>query len=197
MKTTTAQPTRPASVPIAARRSPGATVVVVVAAAVVAAVIAVRLAPLGIVVVAALVPLARAALVDAVERRLPDRLVLVAAVPAAVVCAADPFVGRLTAVGAVVAGALLLALPLLTIHLIAPRAMGFGDVKAAASLGATLGLIRPELSLWTLCLASAVAASWGLLRRSRYVAFGPALVLGAVAVLVVGASTGLEVAAWR
>ena len=94
-------------------------------------------------------------------------------------------------------GALFLATPLLVLHLIAPTSMGFGDVKAAAALGATLGLIQPELALWTLCLASAITAAWGIARRARHVALGPGLVVAAFIVLLVGAWAGIEVSAWH
>ena len=76
--------------------------------------------------------------------------------------------------------------------------MGFGDVKAAASLGATLGLIQPELALWTLCLASAITGGWGIARRgsprrARTRARGG----GARSCSLVGACAGIEVNAWR
>jgi leader peptidase (prepilin peptidase)/N-methyltransferase len=169
----------------------------VAGAAVAAAVIAVRLAPMSLAVIAALVPLVGAAVVDAAERRLPNTLVLLSAVPVSIVCLLDPFADRLTAIGGVAMGALLLAGPLLATHLLAPAAMGFGDVKAGASLGATLGLIRPELALWTLCIAAAITAGWGVARRERYVALGPGLVLAALAVLLVSAYVGIEVTAWH
>jgi leader peptidase (prepilin peptidase)/N-methyltransferase len=168
-----------------------------VVAIVVAAVVAVRLAPMSFAVVAALVPLAVAARVDAVQRRLPNHLVLLSAVPVSIVCLLDPFVDRITAFGGVVSGALVLAGPLLALHLIAPKSMGFGDVKAATALGATVGLIRPELGIWTLCLASAISAGWALARRQRDVALGPGLVLAATAVLLVSAWAGIQVTAWR
>ena len=168
-----------------------------VAAAVGAAVIAIRLAPLSLAVVVALVPLAAAAGVDAVERRLPNVLVLLSAVPVSIVCLLDPFVDRLTVLAGVAVGALLLAGPLLAMHLIAPASMGFGDVKAAVSLGATLGLIRPDLALWTLCLASGITAGWGVARRERDVALGPGLVLAALVVLLVSAGVGIEVTTWH
>ena len=164
---------------------------------VVAIVIAIRLAPMSLAVIAALVPLALAARVDAVERRLPNCLVLLSAAPVSIVCVLDPFVDRITALGVVVVGALVLAGPLLVLHIIGPTSMGFGDVKAATALGATLGLIRPELGLWTLCLASAISAGWAVTRRQRDVAFGPGLVLAATAVLLVGACAGIQVTAWR
>ena len=148
-------------------------------------------------IIAALVPLAAAAVVDAAERRLPNTLVLLSAVPVSIVCLLDPFVDRLTALGGATVGAALLAGPLLVTHLIAPEAMGFGDVKAGVSLGATLGLISPDLALWTLCLAAAITAGWGVARRERYVALGPGLVFAALAVLLVSACVGIEVTAWH
>ncbi len=189
---TTAQSTRKLAPPVVA-----GTVIAAVTAAVVAAVIVVRLAPMSFAVIAALVPLTAAARVDAVARRLPNRLIAMSVVPVCIVCVLDPFVARISAFGGVVAGALLLATPLLALHLVAPSSMGFGDVKAAASLGATLGLIQPELSLWTLCLASAVTAAWGVARRERHVALGPGLLVAAMAVLLFAACTGIQVAAWR
>ncbi len=148
-------------------------------------------------VVAALVPLAMAAHVDAVERRLPNCLVLFSAVPVSIVCVLDPFVDRISALGGVASGVLLLAGPLLALHVIAPASMGFGDVKAATALGATVGLVRPELALWTLCLAAAISAGWALARRARDVALGPGLVIAVTVVLFVSACAGIEVTAWR
>jgi leader peptidase (prepilin peptidase)/N-methyltransferase len=194
--TTTSQPGRTIT-PHVAAGALTAGVVVGGVGAVGVAVIAIRLAPMSLAVLAAMVPLAAAAVVDARHRRLPNRLVVLSAVPVALLCVLDPFVGRLSAIGSVGAGAVLLAGPLLAPHLIAPAAMGFGDVKAACSLGATLGLIGPELSMWTLCIACGVTAGWGLARRQRHVALGPGLVLAALAVLVVSAVIGVEVAAWR
>ena len=190
MFTTTAQPTGSTRLLITAGVGAATTTVTAV-------VIVVRFLPVSLAVIAALLPLTAAALVDAAERRLPNGLVVLSAVPVSALCLLDPFVGRLTAIEGAVSGALLLAVPLLALHLIAPASMGFGDVKAAVSLGATLGLIQPELSLWTLCLASAITAAWGIARRQQYVALGPGLVVAAMAVLVVGACTGIQVAAWR
>lgn len=191
MFTTTTQPIR-TIVPRFAAAAVPASIAVVVGVVV----IAVRFPPVSFAVVVALVPLTTAALVDAAERRLPNRLVLLSAVPVCVVCVVDPFIGRVNAIEGVVSGALLLAAPLLVLHLIAPASMGFGDVKAAVSLGATLGLIQPELSLWTLCLASAITAAWGIARRETHVALGPGLILAALVVLVVAAFSGIQATAW-
>jgi leader peptidase (prepilin peptidase) / N-methyltransferase len=190
--TTTAQPTRTVSRPGAA-----GTVAVAAVSLVVAVVIVIRLAPMSFPVVTALVPLGVAAWVDAVERRLPNGLVLLSAVPVSIVCLLDPFVGQITALAGVAMGGVLLAGPLLALHVIAPASMGFGDVKAATALGATLGLIRPELGLWTLCLASAISAGWAVARRERDVALGPGLVLAATAVVLVSACAGIQVTSWR
>jgi len=192
MFTTTTQ-SNPTIIPRLAAGTVGAAFVILLGAVV----IAVRLQPLAFAVLAALVPLAAAALVDAVEHRLPNHLVLLSAAPVSIVCVLDPFVARLTAVGGVATGALLLAIPILALHLISPASMGFGDVKAGASLGATLGLIQPELSLWALCLASAITAGWGLARRQRHVALGPGLVVAAMVLLFVSACAGIQVTAWR
>jgi leader peptidase (prepilin peptidase) / N-methyltransferase len=192
MLTTTTQSTRTITLRVGA-----GTVAAAFAALLGVVVIAIRLPPMSLAVLAALIPLGAAALVDAVEHRLPNHLVLLSAAPVSIVCVLDPFVARITADGGVAAGALLLAVPILALHLIAPASMGFGDVKAAVSLGATLGLIQPELSLWTLCLASAITGAWGIARRQRHVALGPGLIVAAMTVLVVGASTGIQVAAWR
>ncbi|MGH9133251.1 MAG: prepilin peptidase [Ilumatobacteraceae bacterium] len=183
MLTTTAQPTRTAA-PL-------------LVAAALGIAIAQFWSPISAAVVAALVPLTAAARVDALDRRLPDRLVALSAVPVGVVCLVDPFVDRLSALGGVVAGASLLAVPLLALHLIAPASMGFGDVKTSAALGATLGLVDPVLSLWTLCLASALTAAWGVARGERHVALGPGLVVAATVVLVVASGRGVEAVAWR
>jgi leader peptidase (prepilin peptidase)/N-methyltransferase len=190
--TATAQPARAITPLVAAGRGAAAAVVVVGAV-----LVSVRLGPPWLAVVAAFLPLTAAARVDAAEGRLPNRLVLLSAMPVLLVCVLDPFVDRLDAAGVVVAGAALLAGPLLALHLVAPAAMGFGDVKAAASIGATLGLISPELSLWTLCGACAVTAGWGVVRRRHQVPMGPGLVLAALVVVFVGAAVGIEAAAWR
>ena len=74
--------------------------------------------------------------------------------------------------------------------------MGFGDVKAGAVAGAALGLIDPQLAVLALVLGLAAAASWGLVRRSRTVPFGPGLVAGALAALLIGRLVGIEAVVW-
>ncbi len=133
-----------------------------------------------------------AALVDAVEHRIPDVLVLAASLPvvAALVLAGSPDLARSAAVGsAVVAG------PLLVTHLVTPSGMGFGDVKAGAVLGAALGLIGVEVALLALVLGLGVGAAWGVGRRVRSIALGPALVAGALAAALIARLVGVEAVA--
>lgn len=116
-----------------------------------------------------------AALVDARSRVVPDGLVLASALAPATLVATGAADGV-----AVVGGAAVLAMPLFLAHLASPRAMGFGDVKLAAALGAVLGLVDPWSGLVALCLAGALGAMTGLIGRRPDVPFAPALVVGAV-----------------
>ena len=84
-----------------------------------------------------------------------------------------------------------MAMPLLVLHLVAPRSMGFGDVKAALVLGAAVGTLAWQLGLVALCAAAGLGAGVGLARRSATIAFGPFLVAGA-AVALIGFEVGLD-----
>jgi leader peptidase (prepilin peptidase) / N-methyltransferase len=139
-----------------------------------------------IVGVGALLP---AGLVDLAERRLPNRMVsaagaltcLAIAVSAVVLPSSLP--DRWLSDLAIGAG--LMTAPLLALHLAAPTAMGFGDVKAAVVLGACAGIVEPQLALVALFVASAGTAAIGLARRRRHLPFGPGLIIGtAVALLL-------------
>lgn len=138
---------------------------------------------------ASLVVLVVAALVDAVEHRLPNELVALAALPVVVAAtmAWSGDVGRSTLVGLVAVGG-----PLLVTHLVAPAGMGFGDVKAGLVLGAALGLVDGRLALLALVLGLAGGAVYGLARRARAIPLGPFLVAGAIVGLVVGRLAELE-----
>jgi leader peptidase (prepilin peptidase)/N-methyltransferase len=136
--------------------------------------------------------LVAAALVDVVAHRLPNTLVAIAAVP---VVAAVAIAWSDDLVTSALLGAALLGGPLLVTHLVAPRGMGFGDVKAGAVLGAALGLLASPLAVLALVLGLLAAATFGLLGRRRAVALGPALVAGAVLALVLGRLAGVEVVA--
>ena len=130
----------------------------------------------------AVAALAAAAWVDLRERRLPDELVGAGAIAMSVLLLTD-------ARRDVVVGAALLAGPILLVHLLAPAHLGFGDVKAAAVLGAVLGVLDPVLALVALAVAAGGAAAWGLVRHQPSVAFGPALVAG-TSVVALGAVVG-------
>lgn len=132
--------------------------------------------------VGALLP---ATVVDVRERRLPDEwtagaaLVLVGAssVGAAVAGTDIP-------IGSIGAGVVVFAGPLLAVHLVSPRAMGFGDVKVAAVLGAAAGVVDWRLALVALTLAAGAAGAVGVASRARTVPFGPFLVFASAVVLL-------------
>ena len=156
---------------------------------VVCALVGVTWSPSSIAVGLSLATLVIAAVVDVVEHRLPNTLVGLALVPVVltVALAGSGYVLRSGLVAAALLGG-----PLLVTHLVSPAGMGFGDVKAGAVAGAALGLVDPQLAVLALVLGLATAASWGLVRRARTVPFGPGLVAGALAALVVARLVGIE-----
>jgi leader peptidase (prepilin peptidase) / N-methyltransferase len=138
--------------------------------------------------------LVAAALVDAIEHRLPNALVGAAAVPVVVAMAIAWVSGTTEVVWGALAGAAFLAGPLLLTHLVSPAGMGFGDVKAGAVLGAALGLINVQLAVLALMLGLFGSAVWALAARRRSIALGPGLVGGAVVALIVARLMHLEAA---
>jgi leader peptidase (prepilin peptidase)/N-methyltransferase len=141
---------------------------------------------------AGLVGLVPAAYVDVRERRLPDRLVGAAgATVLAVAVLGAVLANASTDVAAVAGGATVAALPLLALHLVSPSSMGFGDVKAAAVLGAALGVADPALAVVALALAAGIGAAVGIVRRVQDIAFGPFLVLGGWLAVVTHATGAL------
>src|SRR5262245_51596122 len=97
-------------------------------------------------------PAAAAAVADRRTRRIPDVLVALAFVPSALAVVLSHHPTHLAFSAA--SGAALMALPLLILHLVSPAAMGFGDVKLAAALGATIGVLQPVLAVPALAVAS-------------------------------------------
>lgn len=69
------------------------------------------------------------------------------------------------------------------VHLLAPRALGGGDVKLAGSLGAALGAVSWTAVLLGPVLAAGLTLGLAVLRRTRQVAYGPGL-LGASWMLI-------------
>ena len=152
----------------------------------------------GAAIVLAFVIASCAAVVDMRIGRLPNRLVGLTGVPTLAVVGAALDNGRgLEAVSSVTLGAVAFAGPMFVVHLVSPSAIGFGDVKLAAALGAALGLIEPGLGLLALCIASAVTAIAGLLGRHKTLAFGPGLVTGAVVALLIAAHLGEGALQWQ
>ena len=129
--------------------------------------------------------LVAAALVDAVEHRLPNVLVGAAAVPVVGALAVAWVTGATDVVVGAAVGAALVGGPLLVTHLASPTGMGFGDVKAGAVLGAALGLVNAQIAALALLLGLSGAAGWAVAGRRRTIALGPGLVAGAVLALVV------------
>lgn len=144
-----------------------------------------------------LVPAVVAAAVDASTGRIPDRLVLAASVPAVFVAMAAATTGDVAVLGSIIGGSAVFAGPLLVAHLISPSAIGFGDVKLAAALGALLGLVDPRLGVLALCVGCGTTALIGLAGRRSALPLGPGLALGAVAALAPSVVLEGAVIAWR
>lgn len=128
---------------------------------------------------AALAPAAVAAAIDARTGRIPNQLVVLTAAAALAGATAAAAQHPTDAVTGAVLGTLAFGGPLLVAHLASPAAIGFGDVKLASTLGATLGLTDPRLGLLALCIATGTTASIGVGARRESLPLGPALVLGA------------------
>lgn len=112
---------------------------------------------------------------DIRQRRLPNWLTLPAAV---VVPVAAVVVGRGTAA---LAGAAALTAVYLVVHLVAPAALGAGDVKLAAGLGAMTGAFGAEVWLLAAISAPLLTGLCGLIvvtaRRGGTVPHGPSMCL--------------------
>jgi leader peptidase (prepilin peptidase)/N-methyltransferase len=141
------------------------------------------------------VPAAVAVTIDDATGALPDRWVLATA-------AGGLTWAALESGGAGLSGwlvvALAVAVPVGSVHAVAPAAMGFGDVKFAAAIGGALGAVttsspeRVMLALTLLAVASSAALAYGVVRRRQSVPFGPCLLLGggiAMVLAVQGAIT--------
>lgn len=128
--------------------------------------------------------LAVVAAVDLAVHRIPNRLILAVGV-----------FGGLTAVAVfgvtlsqVLLGALVGGTVLLAIALLGRGAMGMGDVKLAAALGALVGYphVLPALAIGMVAggIAALVLLVAGKVGRKDYIAYGPYLALGAWFVLL-------------
>jgi leader peptidase (prepilin peptidase)/N-methyltransferase len=128
--------------------------------------------------VAVLSWMAALSVVDIRQRRLPNRLTLPGALVILVVATAC---GR--GVPALI-GAAALAGAYLVVHLLAPAAMGAGDVKLALGLGALTAALGAEV--WALAALGAplVTVVWAVVARARTVPHGPSMCLATLLALL-------------
>lgn len=128
---------------------------------------------------ATLVWLAALCVFDLTERRLPNWLT----VPGAVAILAGATLAGQGA-PATVGAAALFAL-YLTVHLLCPRAMGAGDVKLAAGVGALTGAFGVDVWVLSALGAPLLTAGWAIIEVARRgesaVPHGPSMCLATAA----------------
>lgn len=113
-----------------------------------------------------------AAFVDLREHRLPNDLLAAAGAVTAGAAVLGAVAERSPVpVGVVVLGAIIGGSPLLAERV--RRGIGMGDVKFAAVLGATGGLVDPRVALWTTLIAAASTGAVGLVTGRNRLALGP------------------------
>ena len=95
---------------------------------------------------------------------------------------ADSALALRSVVGALLAGSVVALVAV-------SRGVGMGDVKMAGVVGASVGGLDWRAPLVAVAIAAALAAAYGAATRQQRVAFGPALWLGWMSVLI-GFSTG-------
>ncbi|MFN8031758.1 MAG: A24 family peptidase [Mycobacterium sp.] len=113
--------------------------------------------------------------IDLRQRRLPNAFTLPGA---ALVLAVAGSQGRGPAAAA---GALGLAALYLAVHLLAPHAMGAGDVKLALALGGLTGAFGPDVWLLGGLGAPLLTALAGLLARVGTLPHGPSMCVASLA----------------
>jgi leader peptidase (prepilin peptidase)/N-methyltransferase len=132
----------------------------------------------GVAAVSVLVWLAALSLYDIRDRRLPNWLTLPGAI---VILAGAAVAGRVLPA---LAGAVVLFGAYLVVHLLAPAAMGAGDVKLAIGIGALTGSFGADI--WVLAAVGAplLTAFGALLARSEStVPHGPSMCATAAAAI--------------
>jgi len=130
--------------------------------------------------------------IDLQLHRLPDRLVLAAAILAAALLALAAFVrGDWSAYLRALAAAAAVLAALFVLALISPSSFGLGDVKLGAVLGAYLGWFGWRYVYWGIAVGFVLGAvvALGLIATRRAtmktaLAFGPMLVLGTLLTLL-------------
>lgn len=124
--------------------------------------------------------------VDLVTNRLPNALTAPAAV-ASLLALLPP---GPAAVGTGVAGAVVVGGAFAAVHLVAPTALGAGDVKLAPSLGAPLAAASWAAPVLAGVLAALAVVLLALQHRARRVPFGPPLLVAAWLVLTASLTGG-------
>ena len=121
---------------------------------------------------------------------IPDPAVVSAAAVPALMALAGYCQGARTWVDVVV-GTAVMSVPMLVLHAVDPRLIGFGDVKLAAALGAGLGLVDPRLGLIALAVAAVGSLYHAVGTGAHRVPFAPALLAGfTVSVLMASGESG-------
>ncbi len=140
------------------------------------------------------------AVIDTAQSRIPDRITFPAmAAAAVVVIAAACWSGRFDRLAAAAVGGLSMWGGLGAAHLASPRGLGRGDVKLGAVLGIAIGWAASTVaatlraSLFAFLVASLIGTAIGLVLlvrrgRSEPYPFGPALIAGAVVVMLASGS---------
>lgn len=113
-------------------------------------------------------------IVDWRELRLPNRLTLSGGL-CVLLIGFGSGAGR-----AVLVGSLLLSGVYLLVHLVAPRSMGAGDVKAAIGLGGAAAMAGPDAWVLAALLAPVLTVIVGLIRRDQAIPHGPGMCGSAV-----------------
>jgi len=132
-------------------------------------------------------------LIDLEHRLLPDRVTITGIIAALLFSFfSDSIRLENTVLGLLVCGGYLFAGNLIGKHLLRkPHALGGGDIKFAAMIGAFLGFEQGIIAILSACV---VASLFGILklianesfRKHRELPFGPFLALGALIALLVG-----------
>jgi leader peptidase (prepilin peptidase)/N-methyltransferase len=120
------------------------------------------------------------AAIDADVSRLPDRILVPSAIWTALCIALTMWItGPSAGINALIA-ALLSGGGFGLFHLYGRGALGFGDVKLAAIIGAATVLLSWSAVFYALIAGCVLAIAWATARREEVLAFGPWLALGAV-----------------
>nr|WP_272898218.1 A24 family peptidase [Agromyces seonyuensis] len=134
-----------------------------------------------------------ASAVDLVEHRLPNAILLPAFLVIAVCVAAAGFTVGPEVLWQALAGGTAMLVVYGVVALLSPRSMGMGDVKLAGIIGITLGVFG--LTTWVIGLLGAflvgglvalVTLARGRAGLGSAIPFGPSMVAGAIAGLLLG-----------